>query len=474
MFTKHYLLQRKSHNKFISISVLAVLLIYGQMSSFAIASEDSTQIELVVMGCNNNAICESSIGENVINCPTDCTPSSSSGSSSGGGGGNGGSTLTSTSGLFSVDTVSIDSSTESVVLSWKTGVPVISTVMWGTTPDYEIGTLSESVLNPSHQVKLEKLLPGKGYYYRIDFKDYFGRTVGQITSSFATKSLPDNTPPVNPKIISSISSSEKVILKWDNPKDIDFQGVRVVRSTYSYPSDPLEGKIIYEGKGNIVTDTNLEKGLQYYYAIFAKDEKGNYSSGAVYFFDNKKDVVGEISSGKIQKEKSVLFELGSEVGNLSVSDLVFSQNGKEVNSYGSAVVVDGNKPITISLRYESLPEILKTIILHVHDSENPDVVSSFLLRANEEKTNYESTIGSFGRFGKSKFSIEVIDFNNNTLHNVEGDFLIQGQVDPISSGRDLIKSLNQAISDASVATKTAMTIIIFIGLYFLIRTFLLL
>jgi hypothetical protein len=474
MFKKLFL-QKKNNKKLMVIVILAMYFVSGYTGDFAIAAEDTTQIELVVMGCNNNSSCESNIGEDITSCPLDCTPATttpaSSPTTSGGGRGT---SFPTASGLFSVDTVSTDSSTEYAVLSWKTGVPVISTVMWGTTPDYEIGTLSETVLGLSHQVKIENLLPGKGYYYRIDFKDYFGRTVGQITSAFATKSLPDNTPPVNPKIISNISSSEKVILKWDNPKDFDFQGVRVVRSTYSYPKDPLEGKIIYEGKGNVVTDTNIEKGFQYYYTIFAKDEKGNYSSGAVYFFDNKKDQVGENSSAKMQREKNVLLELGSDIGNLSVSDFVFVQNGRKVNSYGSAIVVDGNTPVTIYLPYESLPEILKTIILHVQNPENPDEVASFLLRANEEKTKYESTIGAFEHFGRSKFSIEVIDFNKNTLYKLEGDFFIQGRLGKISSGIELINSVKHDMFDTPLVTNIIVTIAMFVLLYFLVRSILIL
>lgn len=469
MFKKLFL-QKKSNKKLLAIVILTIYFVSGYTGDFAIAAEDATQIELVVMGCNNNSSCESNIGEDITSCPLDCTPATTTPTSSSSSGG-GGSTFSGSSGLFSVDTVSIDSNTESVVLSWKTGTPVISTVMWGTTPDYEIGTLSETILNPSHQVKIESLIPGKGYYYRIDFKDSLGRSVGQITSAFATKALPDNTPPVNPKITSVIVSVEKVILSWNNPKDLDFQGVRVMRSTYSYPRDPLEGKIIYEGKGNTVTDTKLEEGFRYYYTIFAKDEKGNYSSGVVYLFDNKKARSEETAPTKIVKEKSVLFELGSEIGGIAISDFVFTQNGKEVNSYGTAIVVDGNKPITISLPYDSLPEILKTIILHVQDPENPNETASFLLRANEEKTNYESAIGAFERFGMSKFSIEVIDFNNNTLHNVEGDFLIQGQEGKDLLGTNLIKSFNQAISNASVTTKTMAIAVIFLGLYFLIRVF---
>ncbi len=197
MFKKLFL-QKKSSKKLLAVVILTMYFVSGYTGDFVIAAEDATQIELVVMGCNNNSSCESNIGEDITSCPLDCTSATPTPTPTSSGGG--GSTFSGTSGLFSVDTVSIKPNTESVVLSWTTATPVISTVMWGTTPDYEIGTLSETILNPSHQVKIESLIPGKGYYYRIDFKDSLGRSVGQITSAFATKALPDNTPPVNPKI----------------------------------------------------------------------------------------------------------------------------------------------------------------------------------------------------------------------------------------------------------------------------------
>lgn len=93
---------------------------------------------------------------------------------------------------------------------------------------------------------------------------------------------------------------KNVEITWQNPLDADFDTVRITRSTTAYQRDPYEGRVVYEGHGNFVIDKNTEDGLKYYYAIFARGSRGNYSLGTVFVVGKKvvKNTQSSTSSGE--------------------------------------------------------------------------------------------------------------------------------------------------------------------------------
>ncbi|HTX86911.1 MAG TPA: hypothetical protein VMC41_02505, partial [Candidatus Nanoarchaeia archaeon] len=95
----------------------------------------------------------------------------------------------------------------------------------------------------------------------------------------------DTTPPGIPANFSVISSSGQIILSWTNPADSDFAGAKLYRKINSAPTsqaDPL-AKLIYQGNGNIFTDTSAMPDALYYYSLYAYDTDGNYSSPAAIY-----------------------------------------------------------------------------------------------------------------------------------------------------------------------------------------------
>ncbi|MCD6360087.1 MAG: hypothetical protein J7M38_04420, partial [Armatimonadetes bacterium] len=76
-------------------------------------------------------------------------------------------------------------------------------------------------------------------------------------------------------------------LRWTNPPDDDLAQVIVRRKTDGYPSDHTHGDLIYQdtsptpGASVEYVDTGLTNGTTYYYAVFSRDNAGNWNDQVV-------------------------------------------------------------------------------------------------------------------------------------------------------------------------------------------------
>lgn len=67
-------------------------------------------------------------------------------------------------------------------------------------------------------------------------------------------------------------------LEWTNPSDRYYAGTVVQRKTGSYPESALDGIRVHTGTGNSFVDSGLAPKTTYYYAAFAYNAEGLYSS----------------------------------------------------------------------------------------------------------------------------------------------------------------------------------------------------
>ncbi len=114
--------------------------------------------------------------------------------------------------------------------------------------------------------------------------------------------LPNNTSPI---ILDEISpgnimnfvfrrNSNKIMLSWSNPTDVDFSQVLILRSESSISDAPEVGKsyvnvdliggskVMYHEEISTFTDIKITEGVTYFYKIFAYDSSFNYASGVEF------------------------------------------------------------------------------------------------------------------------------------------------------------------------------------------------
>jgi hypothetical protein len=119
------------------------------------------------------------------------------------------------------------------------------------------------------------------YYYTIfshDDKNNYSagvRVKGEPSLS-ADATAPGNVTSITRTYITSASYR----FDWTNPSESDFQGVKIMRSTGTFPSSPDDGTEVYNGNGTTFTDSGLTVGTAYYYTLYTFDEVPNYSTGA--------------------------------------------------------------------------------------------------------------------------------------------------------------------------------------------------
>lgn len=163
-------------------------------------------------------------------------------------------------------------------VTWQTNEPATSRVDYGTTTSYGL-SLSDPGLVFFHSIDITGLSPLTLYNFFVTSADAASNVATSSNGTFATTG--DATPPANPMNFTAIGENAVVHLLWTLPSDPDLAGVRIVRRTDTFPTGPLDGSLVYVGLGTTTDDAAVTNGTTYFYAIFAFDGNGNYSSGAI-------------------------------------------------------------------------------------------------------------------------------------------------------------------------------------------------
>jgi len=97
-----------------------------------------------------------------------------------------------------------------------------------------------------------------------------------------------------PSMLNASGDDTQIVLSWQNPAEYNYVRTVVVEKTGDYPTSPTDGQVVYEGKGETFTETNLTNGVNHYYTVYAYDHAKNYSSGVQVSLAPSQGVTQEI------------------------------------------------------------------------------------------------------------------------------------------------------------------------------------
>lgn len=336
-----------------------------------------------------------------------------------------------------LDVVVQSITTNSATISWRTNKLSTSEFRYGTTEAYG-NVISSEERRSAYTVVLENLSPATRYHFEIAAESDRGQRASSGNRTFKTLPVvvPAKEPPANVTNFEAIPEDERIQLTWDNPPDSDFEGVRIVRGTEFYPNNPFEGELVYEGTQEAFVDTGLQNGIRYYYTAFAYDRDGNFASGAIASAVPQVIIPGVPPEIVPPAPPLIPPELiPPSLRGLTLHDFDFIQEGVKLPVIEDRVEAKPDIPLTIAIDYEKLPEVLKTILTTLRDSD--DKVFSFLLRIDEEKTRYLATVMP-PEPGGYPMAFTVVDFKNQGLQKVGGELQIKPrELLPIRFPRDL-------------------------------------
>jgi len=397
-------------------------------SVFAAYGEVQVDQEVTGAGvCNNNGVCEA--GETFANCPTDCPATTP------GGPGIIRDTVPPVIFNLSVGKITLNSAE----ITWETNKQALCKIFWGKSQDYENGASIETAFFIKHSMQLSQLSPTTIYHFKISCADTSKNESETTDQAFSTLSPQDTTPPANVSNFEAIPDDGKIDLKWKNPPDADLKGVRLVRNEKFFPSDIWDGAIIYDGQGEQFTDAGLQNGARYYYTAFAYDKAGNFSSGAIVSAVPKQAAPPEGAPVVIPPLEIPVAPgpVPEEVEGLKLTDFEFWQEGRKLEIVGEQVKAVAEKPVTVLINYNKVPEVLKTIMITLLRQDSKSF--SFLLRINKDKSAYTASI-LLNDSENYPVAIQVLDYKNQRLKKINGQLEIekaqaQAQAPVVLSGK---------------------------------------
>lgn len=354
---------------------------------------------------------------------------------------------------------------DSVRIVWNSVIPARARVSWGETVSYELGTISESSPRRFHSIIIDDLTPDTQYFFDITMRDVLGITRVLGGRAFRTLPLPDTFPPQDPRRFRAVERRNGILLTWRNPPDLDFEGVRIVRSETGFIRDPQGGRIIFDGDRQRFVDRDVERRTTYYYTIFAYDEVPNYSEGAIVSirtsgrrFDQRAQVFDDEDDDdrdedeRDDDEDEEEDDEDDDIEEVSLEDFTFTQNDEDLEQDDDEITTRRNNDIRITIDRDDIPEGVESLILTIDDGRGGRQSSAFSIGDDPDEIVLETTIDTPSRRGEYPFTIILFDDDDDAVQEVEG--IINKERRQESRIRRGFRSMIETISDSVMAAVT--------------------
>lgn len=396
--------------KFLIITILLFSIIFYGIGG-ALAVSDSADVKATVTSeCNNNGVCETDRLENELNCPADCYVVPPIVPTGGG--------INSREFGFYIENLEVSNITiDSVIILWETTKRAQCNILWGKTPEYEKEIISETDFIDKHSVKLESLQVFTKYYYGLECADQLELKANSQAQYFITLNILEN-----PNNFKAVSGDSKITLTWNNPLNIDFKNVIIIKSDSFYPTSIGDGIIVYEGTENFFIDKNLENGKRYYYTIFANYGARGYSAGAIASAIPQTEIVLEPPPEIVFPEPPV----APEAQKVIFKDFDFYLEGTKLAIKNEKTVeTENNKVLIVSIDYKKVSDIYKTIIA---DLEIKGEHFYYLFQLNQEKTIYSTAFLSPQYSDIYSLKIIFLDQDGNKIFETQGELSVYKKI----------------------------------------------
>lgn len=236
---------------------------------------------------------------------------------------------------------------------------------------------------------------------------------------------------------------QAVVLSWDNPAHPRLAGVRIVRLLDRPPFNENDGVIIFQGLSETYSDQAIELNKNYFYGVFAYDQKGRFAAGAVVrvYTGQEPEIIkppivpppGTEPGPEEEIDFEDIFSVLPQATDgqdlmLLPEDFYLIQPGRATVYFGNnfRVNVDGSREMIIGIKRDRVPTVLKTIGISIKHPDSSDKLFSYVLRYNEKRDAYEIRIGALSRNGVFPIQIYIINYYNQTSKKMSGAFVAGG------------------------------------------------
>jgi len=299
------------------------------------------------------------------------------------------------------------------------------TIRYGTTYDTTDGSIENPLYLKNHSTILFGLKPSTEYWIVVYASDAKGGVIVERLK-VVTQATYRETLPTNPDFFTAFSRENGIHLTWKNPQDENFSEVRIVRSENAVATDPYDGVPIYEGRAEAFIDSTVADGKVYGYTIFSRNDKGQFSSGAVAVARAySKDTIGDANVVILPQGQN------STTSAWLLEEMTVFQNGIPLRILDGMVTLGADLPFTVSLSADKVPKLLKTILVTLRDPKDFEKTFSFLLSINEEGTAYEARIGALTVAGTYETVISLLTVKTQTVESASFSLRAIGAENPV-------------------------------------------